>query len=71
MADNIDVGGGTKKSGLLRVSEAAVLLKVSCRTVWRLIADGELKAVRVRRCTRLVAMEVEQFVNRGVGVRAV
>jgi excisionase family DNA binding protein len=51
------------------VKAAAELLGVSVRTVWRMIADGQLHAVRVRRCTRLAVAEVlgylEQSKQRG------
>lgn len=40
------------------VKVAADLLGVSVRTVWRMIADGQLHAVRYRRCTRLSVAEV-------------
>jgi excisionase family DNA binding protein len=44
----------------LRVKEAAEISKVSPRTIWRMIADGQLKAYRFRRCTRLLR---SQFIN--------
>jgi excisionase family DNA binding protein len=51
------------------VEAAADLLGVSVRTVWRMIADGQLHAIRVRRCTRLAVAEVlgylEQAKQRG------
>lgn len=42
---------GNTVERLIRVKEAAGLLGVSSRTVWRMIADKQLQAVRVRGCT--------------------
>jgi excisionase family DNA binding protein len=38
---------------LLTVDEVALILRISCRTVWRMIDDGRLPAVRVDRAVRL------------------
>jgi len=43
---------------LLTVKESAEKLHVSRRTVWRMIADGQLTACRFRRCTRLMLSQV-------------
>jgi excisionase family DNA binding protein len=45
------------------VKAAAALLGVSARTVWRMIADGQLHAIRVRRCTRLAIAEVLAYLE--------
>jgi excisionase family DNA binding protein len=54
---------------LLSVRQVAELLSVSMRTVWRMIADGQLHAIRIRGCTRLAVAEVmgylEQSKQRG------
>jgi len=50
----------------LRVKEAAVILKVSERTVWRMIADKQLTACRFRGCTRLLLSQVLGYL-RGTG----
>ena len=47
----------------LRVKEAAAILKVSPRTVWRMIEDGQLTARRIRRCTRLLRSQVLGYLN--------
>ena len=51
------------RDGLLTVKQAAKFLGVSMRTVWRMIADGQLHAVRVRRCTRLAVAEVLEYLE--------
>jgi len=43
---------------LLKVEEAAKILNVSVRTVWRMIADKELTAIHVRGCTRIALAKV-------------
>lgn len=48
---------------LVTVSEAAEKLRVSTRTVWRMIADGQLKAVHIRGCTRVYLQSVEEFLK--------
>ena len=56
---------------LLRIKEAAEMLSVSLRTVWRMIADDELKAVRVRGCTRVTLQSVEEYLKRSEQVGCV
>lgn len=48
---------------LLTVGEAAEKLHVSPRTVWRMIADGQLTACRFRRCTRLWLAQVLSYMK--------
>jgi excisionase family DNA binding protein len=47
----------------LRVKEAARILNISPRTVWRMIADGQLTAYRFRRCTRLSLVQVLSYLK--------
>jgi excisionase family DNA binding protein len=47
---------------LLRVDEAAAALGVSRASMYRLLAAGRLRAVRVGRSTRIPAAELERFV---------
>ena len=54
---------GEQNKILVKVSEAAKLLGVSSRTVWRMIADKELNPVRFRHCTRLALTEVMAIIN--------
>ena len=37
----------------LTIPECAKIAKISERTIWRAIADGELKAYKIRGCTRV------------------
>ena len=48
---------------LLNVQEVMKLLKVSRDTVYRLIADGELRSLKIGRSWRFTRIELEQFVR--------
>ena len=45
------------------VKKAAATLGVSPRTIWRMIADKQLTAVRFRRCPRLSLAQVLRCLN--------
>jgi excisionase family DNA binding protein len=47
----------------ISVKDAAVMLGISPRTVWRMIADGQLTPVRFRHCTRLLLSQVSSYLN--------
>jgi excisionase family DNA binding protein len=47
----------------VRVKDAAAILTISERTVWRMIADGQLTAIRFRRCTRLLLSQVMDYLK--------
>jgi excisionase family DNA binding protein len=47
--------------GFIPVKRAAQKLSVSPRTVWRMIADGDLKATHIRGCTRLSYSDVVRY----------
>jgi excisionase family DNA binding protein len=49
---------------LLTVSEVADLLRVSRMTVYRLIKDGEMSALRVGRSYRLREDDVDDYLSR-------
>jgi excisionase family DNA binding protein len=50
---------------LVRVSRAAEMLAVSSRTVWRMIASGELRTVRIGRSVRVLRDSIEELCGRG------
>jgi excisionase family DNA binding protein len=49
---------------LLRINEAAHDLAVSQRTIWRLIAAGELEAVNIGRAVRVTRASLDAFCER-------
>jgi excisionase family DNA binding protein len=49
----------------LRIKEAAAILNVSQRTIWRMIADDQLTVSRIRGCTRLLRSQVLGHLNGG------
>ena len=51
---------------LYRISEAADILGVSRSTLYRLIASGELVAIRVGTAPRIPARVLERFVDQAV-----
>jgi excisionase family DNA binding protein len=55
MGDELNSEDGNK---FLRIKEAAAICNASPRTIWRMIADGQLTAYRFRRCTRLLRSQV-------------
>jgi excisionase family DNA binding protein len=48
---------------MIGVKKAASILGVSPRTVWRMIADEQIKVVRFRHCTRLALAEVMAMIH--------
>jgi excisionase family DNA binding protein len=56
-----EITNNENERGMVRVKQAAALLGVSPRTVWRMIADGQLKKICVRGCTCLVLADVVNF----------
>jgi excisionase family DNA binding protein len=66
MSEKSGIGNNADCEALLSVSEAAAMLNVSKRTIWRMIASGELEAVHVRGCTRILRGSVEKY----LGVRS-
>ena len=55
---------GCESLQLLDVKQAAGLLRVSVRTVRRMIAGGELSVVRFRHCTRLRELDLIGYVEK-------
>jgi len=50
-------------NGAVCVKKAATILGVSTRTVWRMIAAGELSVIHIRGCTRLLKAQVLGYLN--------
>lgn len=59
-------GGDGQAPSLLSIAKTAHRLTVSPRSVWRWIAAGEIKAVRLGRAVRIPASEIERIVRQGV-----
>lgn len=47
------------------VQETAALLKISSKTVYKLVHDGELNAVRVRGQIRITAQALDEYLKGG------
>ena len=52
---------------LLTLEEVASILKVTKRTVFKMIAAGELAVVKVRRVSRVQPGELERFIGANTG----
>ena len=48
---------------LLCVEDAAVVLKVSSKTIRRLVARGDLRAVRIGRSVRIPSSEIDRLIS--------
>ena len=56
---------------LLRIKEAADILAISVRALYRLVADGQLPApVKIGRATRIPRSDIERYINELKGSRA-
>lgn len=51
------------RANLLTVEEAAALLKVDPKTVYRLINDGQLKAAAIGRVYRIEETDLDDFIR--------
>lgn len=51
-----------RRSAYLTLSEAAELLRVSQRTLYRWMREGHLKCFRVGNITRIAASDMETFI---------
>jgi excisionase family DNA binding protein len=47
----------------ISVKDAAMMLGVSPRTIWRMIADGQLTPLRVRGSTRLLLSQISGYLK--------
>lgn len=59
--DNVNTG-----ALLLRIQDAAAALGVSKALVYELVATGELRSVRVRRCLRIPFTELLKVASEGL-----
>ena len=48
----------------LRIDEVADYFAVSDRTIYRLVDDGDLQAIRIRSCRRVSQEEIKRFEER-------
>jgi len=55
---------GIFSQGLLEVSAVARKLSVSSSTVYRLIDDGEIKALRIRKSIRVPSCSLRDYIER-------
>jgi excisionase family DNA binding protein len=55
-------------TGLLKLSDAAAMLGISTRTVRRLVAEGEIKWIRIHRLVRLDVADVLRFIEAQKGI---
>jgi excisionase family DNA binding protein len=58
----------SKKIQLLRVDEVAVILNCSRRSVYRLIGDCELSALKIRSGLRISADSVDCYIKRQISI---
>ncbi|MBX3402999.1 MAG: helix-turn-helix domain-containing protein [Phycisphaeraceae bacterium] len=58
--------GEPRAARMFSIAETAHELTVSTRSVWRWIAAGEIKAVRLGRAVRIPASEIERIARKGV-----
>jgi len=57
-----------KKDRVLRPDQVAEILDVSRRTVYRLVAEGELEAFRVRGSLRIRESAVRAYIRRQIAL---
>ena len=56
-------GVNVEERRLLTIQQVARYLQISRASVYRLIGRGELKAVKVGRCRRIAADDLQRFVE--------
>ena len=57
-----EVGGDAL--GMFTVPEAAVLMRLGRRTVWRMVASGEIESVKMGRSRRIPRQAVADYQDR-------
>ncbi len=63
MVDNSS-SGDLSDSKFLTVAEVAAMMRVSKMTVYRLVHNGELPAVRVGRSFRVLEKDVDEYLRK-------
>ena len=53
---------GEDALGLLKVPEAAVLMRLGARTVWRMVHDGEIESIKIGRSRRIPRQAVADYI---------
>ena len=66
--EEVEIGSA---GSLFTIKQAAIELKASIRTVWRMIADGQLRVIRFRRCTRVLAEDVLRYSKNAAQIKCV
>ena len=61
---HLGMGARGSLSSLLTVADVAHGLRVSPKTVRRMINSGQLRAIRVRRVLRVTSSEYDRFIGR-------
>jgi len=61
-----DVANPIRIAPLMTVSDAAAVLRVSTKTIRRLIAKADLQVVRVGRSVRLRQEEINRYISKSV-----
>ena len=58
---------GQPQNRFIRLRDAAGVLAVSLRTLYRIIGDGHLKIIKVRGCACIARSELERYMSRLAG----
>lgn len=61
---NIKEGGVKKLSEIMTPSEVAERLKVTERTIYKYLANGELEAVKIGRVWRITQEQLKSFLEK-------
>lgn len=61
----MDLKSPLEPSPVVSIGEASRQLTISVRSIWRLIASGELAVVRIGRSVRVTRQSIEAFVEKG------
>ena len=65
LPDGASAISASTKSALLRIDEVAAILTVSSKTIRRLVARGDLRAIRIGRSVRIHPSEIDRLIAAG------